>query len=898
MSFMQGDKVSRPRTRRLRTHLARMTFATLLPVLVLAAVLSWLLVMQEQATFERGARERVRALVSAVDAELRISIEALRVLADSESLLADDLAGFHERIARIESAMEPWSNINLALPSGERVVSALQPFGELLNSVQERESFDAVLRTREPQIGSLVVGDYMKTPVFTVRLPVLRGGEVRYVLSAVVKPLALQRLLMAQGLPPDWVGTVVDAKYTIVARTVDPDAMVGRTASQRLRDALAGASSEGSYRGRTLEGYGVYSSFHRSALSGWAVVIGVPLAAVEAGAWRAAGLVAGGAALALALALLLSRLLGRGISQPIAELAAQARALASDGVLAERPVVRSGIAEVGDLDRTLRDAAEAVRARDDTRRQLASLTDNATVALFMTDANRHCSFMNPAAERMTGYTLVELHDRPLHDAIHHQRPDGSAYPRSECPIDRALLENDRQQGEDVFVHASGRFYPVAYTASPIRVDGVPVGTVVEVRDITAERAAHAERLRLLQSEQEARAESDAANRAKDHFLAMLGHELRNPLSAISNAAYLLERRSGVGTAEHDPAARPLGVIRRQLVHVTRLVDDLLDASRVSTGKIALNRRPLDLAALVRHIAQAVCGAASTARHRLVLDLQPTWVEGDETRLEQVVTNLLSNAVRYTPAGGRIELTLRSEHGAAVLGVRDDGIGMAQELLKRVFDLFAQGERGIERAQGGLGIGLTLARRLAELHGGSVDAASDGPGLGSVFRLRLPAIAPPAGAAAADTAMVRGPSRRILIVEDNDDAREMLRALLEHAGHRVSARADGPSGLEAALALQPEVALIDVGLPGLSGPEVAERIRAHPRGQAVMLVAVTGYGQPEDRARSQAAGFDLHAVKPVDVESLMQSIEAALLARPHNFRPAAQARDDDSVIIAA
>ncbi|MBA3599476.1 MAG: PAS domain S-box protein [Methylibium sp.] len=689
-----GETPNAVRPRPLRTHLLRMTLGTVLPMLALVVALSWLLVNRERATFERGARDRVQALASAVDAELRISVESLRVLADDGSLLSDDLAEFHAHLVRTTASREPWSNINLALPSGERVVDALVPFGSPIAPIRERKSFDAALRTGQPQIGTLVQGGYTRSSVFSVRLPVMADGKLRYVLTAVVSVHPMQRLLAAQGMPPDWTGAILDADKTIVARTIDPEKHVGQPASRNLREGLTGAD-QGFVRGTTRDGRSVYTPFYRSAFSGWTVATGIPVADVHVGAWRALGFASAGAALALALALLLARVFGRGIARPFAELAAQARRLARGGPLSTRPRTPMRITEAGDLEQALHDAADAVHARDDVRRRLAALTDNATGALFMMNGRQHCVFMNPAAERMTGYTLAEVQGRVLHDLIHHTHSGGSPYPIEDCAIDRAFPENDRQQGEDVFVHRSGRFYPVAYTASPIREHGTAVGTVVEVRDITEERAARAERLRLLEGEQRARAESDAANRAKDEFLAMLGHELRNPLGAISNAAYLLEAKAARGgaAAGAEPSARAFDVIRRQIVHVTRLVDDLLDASRVATGKIALTRRPVELAALTQRTARAVFGDAASARHRLASDLQTTWVEGDETRLEQIVSNLLSNALRYTPAGGNIELSLRAEGGHALLCVRDDGIGMTAELLPRIFGLGHRADAG-------------------------------------------------------------------------------------------------------------------------------------------------------------------------------------------------------------
>ncbi|MEO5733593.1 MAG: ATP-binding protein [Rubrivivax sp.] len=372
----------------------------------------------------------------------------------------------------------------------------------------------------------------------------------------------------------------------------------------------------------------------------------------------------------------------------------------------------------------------------------------------------------------------------------------------------------------------------------------------------------------------ARSEAERANRAKDEFLAMLGHELRNPLSAITAATQLLRKRP-----EGARMALVQGVLQRQTAHLTKLVDDLLDASRVSRGQIELDRRPLDFAALVQRVAVQV--VSSSPKHELDLRLEAAWVSGDDTRLEQIVTNLLTNAVRYSPDGGFIRLVLSPGANCVLLTVRDEGIGMAAELLPRVFDLFVQGERGAARSQGGLGIGLTLAHRLAELHGGGLEAHSDGEGQGSTFTLTLPSIEPLSGSEPAtppaDTGAGAGRRLEVLLVEDNDDGRKMLREVLEGAGHHVTEAADGPQALERAAAGAFDLVLIDIGLPGFDGLEVARRLRSMgPQLATTLLVAITGYGAPQDYARSRAAGFDLHVVKPVDGLDLLDQVQRLLL----------------------
>ena len=366
---------------------------------------------------------------------------------------------------------------------------------------------------------------------------------------------------------------------------------------------------------------------------------------------------------------------------------------------------------------------------------------------------------------------------------------------------------------------------------------------------------------VLRREREARGEAEAANRAKDAFLAMLGHELRNPLAALSNASSLL----GHAPLEPRVADRAREVIQRQVGHLARLTDDLLEAARALLGKIELRRAPIDLALVARQALHAFGATGRLRNHRVIEELGEAWVEGDPVRLDQIVTNLIGNAVKYTSPGGTITVRTRREDAQCVLTVADDGVGMSPELVARAFDLFVQGDRELDRSQGGLGIGLTLVRRLAELHGGSADVRSEGVDRGCEFTVRIPAmLRAVAPTAAAPHAASRPLS--ILVVEDNDDARETLQTLLELMGHRVDGARDGIAGVQIALASRPDVALVDLGLPGMDGYEVARRLRAEG-GLRPYLIALTGYGAREDRDRALEAGFDAHVTKPVAMEAL-------------------------------
>jgi signal transduction histidine kinase len=391
-------------------------------------------------------------------------------------------------------------------------------------------------------------------------------------------------------------------------------------------------------------------------------------------------------------------------------------------------------------------------------------------------------------------------------------------------------------------------------------------SVTRAVENAAERHLMAQELR--QSQRELR----DADRRKDEFLATLAHELRNPLAPIRTGLEILRR----GGAPDELAARTQDVMERQLSHLVRLVDDLLDVSRISRGMVELRPERIELRTIVEHAVETSRPLVEVGRHTLVIEVPqaPVWVSGDLTRLAQVVSNLLNNSAKYTPSGGRIELTAGVEDGAAgsmpFVRVSDDGIGIAPEMLPRVFDLFAQVDRTLDRSKGGLGIGLSLVRRLVEMHGGTIDAKSRGIGQGSSFTVRLPL------ASATAEASLRTPrpceptrapraGRRVLVVDDNLDAAETMAMLLELAGHEAITAASGPAALESARAWQPELVFLDIGLPGMDGNEVARRLRADPRTSQMVLVALTGWGSDEDKRRSKDAGFDLHLVKPVGPE---------------------------------
>jgi signal transduction histidine kinase/ActR/RegA family two-component response regulator len=370
------------------------------------------------------------------------------------------------------------------------------------------------------------------------------------------------------------------------------------------------------------------------------------------------------------------------------------------------------------------------------------------------------------------------------------------------------------------------------------------------------------------------------NRRKSEFLAALAHELRNPLAPVSNAIEVLER-----DPDEPTRARMLGILRHQAARLAHVVDDLIDVSRIEQGKVDLRMEVLDFADPVRH-AIAACESAFGAAHPSLsadFPVTPVWVKGDAGRLEQIALNLLQNALKYTPSDGHVWVRLVEGGGEAALRVRDDGFGIPRDLLERIFDLFTQAPQPLARTQGGLGIGLSIVRTLVERHGGSVSAASQGPGLGSEFVVRLPLSEPPERKESSAPEPARPVTRplRVLVIEDNADMRDSMRDLLRMWGHVSQGAADGLEGLAQTLLFKPDVGLVDLGLPRMDGYEVARQIRGQEGGRDVLLIALSGYGQPADVEAARAAGFDQHIVKPPDLVELEKLLAREASRRVHD-----------------
>lgn len=711
----------------IRSHLILLAIGAVLPVFVFAIVVSAVLAAQDRHAVEQAATERARAMMTAVDAELRGSITTLVAIAVSPALSGGDLHAFHDEAQRILATQPGWLDLRLANASGQIVVDAREPFGATASRPYDPASAEATLRSGHLVVGNVDQPAASSPAAVPIRAPVLADGHVAYVVTALVHPDSFQDIIRQQRLPDGWISGIVDANGKFVARI--PSRPAGQPASPDFRAAVARAS-EGFYRGLTAEGRDTFTAHESSQFSHWSIGLAIPADIVLGSAWRTSWLMGIGMAASIVIALGVAMLLGRRIAGPIVALASAARSVGA-GTAYTPPI--DGLQEVDDVAAALREADVAVREREQ------------------------------------------------------------------------LIEREKDALE-------------------------------------------------------------AADRAKDEFIAALSHELRNPLAALTAAAHILR----VADPTRSAAADARGVVDRQTRHMSRMIEDLLDVSRLIAGKAMLRMETFDLASLVESTIGGWRAGDRFGDRNVSVDAQSAWVTADRTRMEQILANLLDNAVKFTLPDGTIEVGVARDGGSALLRVADDGEGIAPDLVERVFDVFVQGDQDVGRSKGGIGLGLTLVKRLAELQGGTVSASSAGVGRGTTFVVRMPEATAPPPLVAAAVAPHAGSPRSIVIIEDNDDARDMLQQVLSMQGHVISESGSGEAGAALIVELQPDVAIVDIGLPDIDGYEVARRVRAQSK-RRVALIALTGYGQPEDVRRAHAAGFDVHLVKPVGVDRLDAAI---------------------------
>jgi signal transduction histidine kinase/ActR/RegA family two-component response regulator len=726
------------RTFSLRTHLLFLVIATALPVMLVGAVLVSRVITDNRLEAERRLLEAARAGAAVVDAELQGTIRALQGLAESDHLVDAELVEFRGLAGRVMATQPTWAAVSLSSLDHRQIVNTRRPMGDPLPDVTDLDSFDRAVRTRAPAIGALHVGEISQERGFLVRVPVLRAGQVIYVLSTWITSQGFSSVLRRQApFPDEWTRGVVDTSGVVVARSRDPERYVGQKGTPAFL-ARYDETPEGVYRDVALDGTSVYGAYSRAPMSRWIAGVAVPSAVVDA-AFRQSMV-----ALAAMTLLLLSiggggtYLLSRQISREISQAVDDAEAISLG--LPPSPV-GSGITELQRLQNGLVRSAGLIETRQRERDELVARADAA------------------------------------------------------------------------------------------------------------------------------RAEAEAADRAKDEFLALLGHELRNPLAPALTAVHLMKQR-GENSRERE-------VIERQIRHMARLVDDLLDVSRLRRGAIELRREPFDLAEAVSRAVEMTSPIFTDKHHELIIDVpQGLIVDGDRIRIAQVISNLLSNAAKYTEPNGRVVLAAEQECGDIVLECRDNGGGIAPELLPRVFDLFVQGERGLDRRQGGLGLGLAVARMLVDRHCGTIEVSSAGPKQGSTFVVRLPASSSAirSGVDMPSPASSSVRAGRVLVVDDNHDALVMLLDAFKQADLEAVGAGTAKEAMDLAMAIQPDVAVLDIGLPDINGFDLARALRALPGGAWIRLIAVTGYGREQDKAAARAAGFDAFFAKPVDIPTLLDAIE--------------------------
>lgn len=504
-----------------------------------------------------------------------------------------------------------------------------------------------------------------------------------------------------------------------------------------------------------------------------------------------------------------------------------------------------------------RDVSQLMRARQDVadrEERLRLLLDSTAEAVYGIDPGGVCTFCNSACGRLLGYESPALIGRQMHPLLHHTRPDGTPCAPEDSRIYEAMRHRDGVHVDDeVIWRADGTSFPAEYWSHPIFLNDEVIGAVVTFQDVTALGKPGLELQERV--------------RHRDLFLAMLSHELRNPLAAILSATRVLQSASWT-----DDACNEAGrVVARQANHMSRLLDDLLDVSRMTRGHIGLCHELVDLRVTAASAFETLGPFMAERDTRLLVDIskEPVHVVGDPARLQQIQANLLSNASKYSPRGAEVQFELRPIDGEAMIRVTDHGRGIEPEMLPRIFELFVQADQSLARSEGGLGIGLTLLRSLVELHNGRVEAQSDGPGRGSAFTVWLPLAPADWLNAEVGVQTPRAGVRTVVLVEDQADARRMLQLQLENEGVRVFPAENGLEGVELIERLHPELALVDLGLPVMSGFDLARRIRQNPGNAGTRLVALSGYGQDSDIHASLLAGFDEHLTKPPNPERLVR-----------------------------
>ncbi|MBA1279636.1 MULTISPECIES: ATP-binding protein [Pseudomonadaceae] len=1019
----------------LRSRLLTIALAGILPLALVAGLGLVSIVNDQKLLAKQRSLEATRLAATAVEVELRRSLDVLQALSQSTLLDEDDIDSFAGMVHRVLPSVPSWYALLVITPEGQVIRRISRHDSPASEAIAEPRSFAELMRTGEPQVGNMGLGPGGLWGI-PIRVPVDIEGNIRYVLTAVLKPESIVEVISDRRLPQGWITTVLDARGMRIARSQRHQETVGQPASPTLQSMLVdNPADEGVGMAMTVEGASAYTAFVRLRPSRWVVATGAPTETVEAGAARAFTLYGGGLLLSLMFAVAAALFATRRINVPMRQLRRAAQAIGQGQSLQQVP--DSEIEEVREVGQALAAAAQARRASEAERDSMLSQLELAQQDLTeqISDLNSLHTLGNRLQQLPTldaqlqaiidvlcelhGAThgLLALSDGQSPLRIHaskgfspaslelmdnvapglgvcgaavqegcrvvvtdtetdprftefravsriegfrsaHSTPilhsDGSVLgtltvqlketrPPTEREIrladlaaglaavfiDRAraqskagMLERRLQVALDSStvpfailspqLNAAGELHDfrldfinptgaeslqgtvveltgrrinevLGPNANPQAIDTlVAAATQQQPRDVEMRSTAFASErwVRLIATPFEHRLavwfadvtkskrQEQAileADRRKDEFLATLAHELRNPLAPIRLAAGLF----GSPSASEAQKLRSQQIIERQVRHMALLLDDLFDISRITLGKLVLRKESLDLRAVVEAAVETARAKIESKRHELIVEqpTEPILLDADPLRLEQILVNLLNNAAKFTAQGGQIRVRAALKEGMATVSVADNGLGIAREHLQLIFERFAQVPTTQTQVNAGLGIGLALAKGLANLHGGDIRVSSEGVGLGAEFELNLPALAPPqrdaqpvkAGESAAHT-------RRVLVADDNRDIAETMAEVLRLEGHEVHLAFDGVEAFERYRQLEPEVVLLDIGMPGLRGDEVARMIRSSD--SRVRLVAITGWGQPSDKENALAAGFDVHLTKPVDIAQLI------------------------------
>ncbi|MBX5461040.1 MAG: response regulator [Steroidobacteraceae bacterium] len=879
---------------RLREILALLVLTITLPLGVFAGVLIFRSSHDQVAIIERRNVETARAVSVAVDQYVESVRGTLLAFAAVELFNEPDRAAFNEVALRLVPSQPGWYALLLVHPSGAVIAdTSLGP--EEAPAFTTAEWARTVFETQRFTVSNLFQ-DADGDSFFIVAVPVVRSGEVRYALAAQIRTSSLSAILTRQSVPTNGVIALVDNTGRVMARTRSEREYVGTLAKQDFQR-MAIRVREGSWRSEMLDGLPSYAALSRSPITGWTVGIGLPATDIDGPIRRSMWALGLAGAFVLGVGVICALILSSFIVRALTASAAAARALARG-----EPVVpiRSRIVEADEMSTGLLEAAAILDARIRERDQAllaervarsASEKDQARLAVTLhsigdavitTDPAGHITLLNPVAQTLTGWSEADAVGKPIEQVFHIVQEETRE--RASSPVDR-VFRDGRVVGlanHAVLIARDGRETPIEDSAAPIRAaDGTLIGIVLVFRDASQQRETERRRQMILQHEQEARREAEAVSRSKDEFVATVSHELRSPLNAIFGWVRLL-RSGSLNEAQREHA---LEVVERNTRAQAQLIEDLLDMSRVVTGNLRLDMQRVDFASVVQTAVESVRPTAEAKQITLTLEVDPRvrTISGDPDRLQQVAWNLLTNSLKFTPASGRIDVSLIAEGAEAVLRVADTGIGISKEVLPHVFERFRQGTSSPSRAHGGLGIGLALVRHLAEVHGGTASAESEGEYRGSTFTVRIPmlsadavspvAVSPESIAGRIDGAAASAllANLSVLVVDDDADARELISTALRYAGATVMAASSVRGALELLDRHRPDALVSDIAMPNGTGYDLVQAVRKIPRVAQIPAIALNAYGRPEDRDRALTAGFNLHIVKPVEPRQLVSTV---------------------------